>query len=152
MCGDAATVQKMVDDTSKRYPLHTLWKAVWRPAILAAVELNRNQPERAIELLQSASAYDRAYEFAVYLRGFAYLRLQKGAETAAAFQSILDHKGANWGPYYPLSYVGLARAAVLAGDIPRASKAYQDFLALWKDADPDVPILREAKQEYARLR
>lgn len=152
MCGDAATAQKMADDTSKQYPLHTLWKAVWRPAILAAVELNRNQPEQAIELLQSASAYERAYEFVLYLRGLAYLRLRKGAEAAAEFQSILDHNGANWGAYYPVSYVGLARAAAVAGDIPRARKAYQDFLALWKDADPDVPILREAKQEYARLR
>lgn len=152
ICGDAATAQKMADDTSKRYPLHTLWKAVWRPAILAAVELSRNQPEQAIELLQPASAYERAYEFVVYLRGLAYLRLRKGAEAAAEFQRILDHKGANWGPYYPLSYVGLARAAALAGDIPRARKAYQDFLALWKDADPNIPILKKAKQEYTKLR
>ena len=71
---------------------------------------------------------------------------------AAEFQKILDHKGANWGPYYPLAYVGLARAAVLAGDSARARKAYQDFLALWKDADSDLPILKEAKQEYARLK
>jgi eukaryotic-like serine/threonine-protein kinase len=152
ICGDATTAQKMADDTSRQYPLHMLWKAVWRPAILAAVELNRNQPERAIKLLQSACAYERAYEFVVYLRGLAYLRLRKGAEASVEFQSILDHKGANWGPYYPLSYVGLARAAELAGDIPRARKAYLDFLALWRDADPDIPILREAKQEYARLK
>jgi serine/threonine protein kinase/tetratricopeptide (TPR) repeat protein len=151
ICGDETTAQKMVEDTSKRYPLHTLWKAVWRPAILAAVELNRNQPEQAIELLRSASAYERPYEFAVYLRGLAYLRLQKGAEAAAEFQSILDHNGANWGAYYPVSYVGLARAAAVAGDIPRARKAYQDFLTLWKDADPDIPILKEAKAEYAKL-
>jgi eukaryotic-like serine/threonine-protein kinase len=65
---------------------------------------------------------------------------------------ILDHKGANWGPYYPLAYVGLARSAVLAGDTTRARKAYQDFLALWKDADPDLPILKQARQEYAGLK
>jgi predicted Zn-dependent protease len=80
------------------------------------------------------------------------LRARKGSEAAAEFQKILDHKGANWGPYYPLSYVGLARAAALTGDSARARKAYQDFLALWKDADPDIPILREAKQEYAKLK
>jgi tetratricopeptide (TPR) repeat protein len=140
-----------------------LWNAVYLPSIRAALELNRNQPEKAIELLQSAVPYERAYTDAVYLRGLAYLRARKGTEAAAEFQKILDHKGATWGPYcpifhrgwgpyFPLSYVGLARAAALAGDAPRARKVYQDFLALWKDADPDLPILMEAKQEYAKLK
>jgi predicted Zn-dependent protease len=73
-------------------------------------------------------------------------------DSAAAFQKILDRKGANWGPYCSLSYVGLARAATLAGDSAQARKAYKDFLALWKDADPDLPILKEAKQEYAKMK
>jgi eukaryotic-like serine/threonine-protein kinase len=152
LCGDAAAAQKVADETSKRYPLHTLWNAVQLPSIRAAIELNRDQPAKAIELLQSAAPYERAYPSAVYLRGLAYLRARKGSEAAAEFQKILDHKGANWGPYYPLSYVGLARAAALTGDSARARTAYQDFLALWRDADPDVPILKEAKQEYAKLR
>ncbi len=152
VCGDAAAVQRLVDDTSRRYPLHTLWKAVWKPAILAAVELNRNRPEQAIELLRSASPYERAYECVVYLRGLAYVRLHKGAEAAVEFQRVVDQKGANWGPYYAPSYVGLARAAARAGDIPRARKAYQDFLALWKDADSDIALLKEARQEYAKLK
>jgi predicted Zn-dependent protease len=150
LCGDAAEAQKVADETSKRYPLHTLWNAVQLPSIRAAIELSRNQPEKAVELLQSAAPYERAHVSAVYLRGLAYLRARKGSEAAAEFQKILDHKGANWGPFYPLSYVGLARAAALTGDSARARKAYQDFLALWKDADPDIPILREAKQEYAK--
>ena len=70
----------------------------------------------------------------------------------AEFQKVLDHRAANWGPYYPLSYVGLARAAALTGDSTCAREAYQDFFALWKDADPDLPILRDAKQEYAKLK
>jgi eukaryotic-like serine/threonine-protein kinase len=163
LCGDAAAAQKTADDTSKRYSVHTLWNAVYLPSIRAALELNRNQPEKAIELLKSAVPYERAYTDAVYLRGLAYLRARKGTEAAAEFQKILDHKSATWGPYcpifhrgwgpyFPLSYVGLARAAALAGDAPRARKAYQDFLALWKDADPDLPILMEAKQEYAKLK
>jgi predicted Zn-dependent protease len=78
------------------------------------------------------------------------LRARQGAEAAAEFQKILDHKGANWGPFYPLSYVGLARAATLTGDNGRARKAYQDFLALWNNADPDIPILKQAKAEYAK--
>jgi predicted Zn-dependent protease len=121
------------------------------PSIRAAIELNRNEPARAVELLRSASPYERAYPYAVYLRGLAYLRARQGTEAAAEFQKILDHKGANWGPFYPLSYVGLARASTLAGDNSRARKPYQDFLALWKDADPDIPILKQAKAEYAKL-
>jgi predicted Zn-dependent protease len=152
LCGDTATAQKAADETSKQYPVHTLWNAVFLPSIRAAVELSRNQPDKAVELLQSATPYERAYPYAVYLRALAYLRAHKGPEATAEFQKILNHKGANWGPYYPLSYVGLARAAGLAGDSARARKAYQDFLALWKDADPDIPILKEAKQEYARLK
>ena len=152
LCGDAAEAQKVADETSKRFPRHTLWNAAFLPSIQAAIELSRNQPDQAVELLQSAAPYERAYAYAVYLRGLAYLRAREGSEAAAEFQKILDHKGANWGPYYPLSYVGVARAAALTGDSARARKAYQDFLALWKDADPDVPILREAQQEYAKLK
>jgi tetratricopeptide (TPR) repeat protein len=152
LCGDAAAAQKAAEQTSKRYPVDTLWNAVHLPSIRAAIELGRNQPDRAVELLQSAAPYERAFTYAVYLRGLAYLRARKGAEAATEFQKILDHKGANWGPYYPLSYVGLARASVLSGDTARARKAYQDFLALWKDADPDLPILKEAQQEYAKLK
>jgi len=116
------------------------------------MELRRNQPEKAVELLRSATPYERAHGYAVYLRGLVYLSLRKGAEAAAEFRKILDHKGAYWGPHYSLSYVGVARAATLLGDTARARKAYQDFLALWKDADPDVPILKKARQEYGKLK
>ena len=95
------------------------------------------------------------------MRGLAYLRLHKGAEAAAEFQKIVDHKGANWGatwihPYwgqfYSLSYLGMARGSALAGDRAKAKKAFQDFFELWKDADSDIPILQQAKAEYADLR
>ena len=88
-----------------------------------------------------------------YTRGQAYLKLRKGAEAAAEFQKILDHRG--WDPIsylYPLAHLGLARAAALTGDVAGSRKAYQDFLALWKDADADLPILIEAKKEYAALK
>jgi predicted Zn-dependent protease len=152
LCGDAVTALKAAEDTSQRFPVHTLWNAVFLPAIRAGIELSRNQPGKAVELLQSATSYERAHTSAAYLRGLAYLRARKGAEAAVEFQKILDHKGANWGPFYSLSYVGLARAQALAGNAAGARKAYQDFLALWKDADPDIPILKEAKQEYAKLK
>jgi predicted Zn-dependent protease len=115
----------------------------------AAIEFGHGQPANAIDLLQSVRPYERAFPFATYLRGLAFLRLRKGTEATAEFQKILDHRGANWGPLYPLSYVGLARGAALAGDTARARKAYEDFLALWKDADPDVRVLVEARKEYA---
>ena len=130
------------------------------PEIRAAIELQRGQPAKAVELLSSASPYERAYPEAVYLRGLAYLRLGKGVEAAAEFQKILSHKGAswgsawrlpNWGLHYSISCLGLARASVLAGDTAKARKAFQDFFALWKDADPDIPILQQAKAEYAKL-
>jgi hypothetical protein len=131
------------------------------PQILAAIELQRDQPAKAVELLASASPYERAYPEAVYLRGLAYLRLQKGTEAAAEFRKILDHKGAswgsdwripNWGLYYSISYLGLARGSALAGDAANARRAFQDFFALWKDADEDLRILIEARKEYAALR
>jgi tetratricopeptide (TPR) repeat protein len=161
MCGDAAQAEKLAGETSKLFPNGTLWNAVQLPAIRAAIALKRDQPAKAVELLASASPYERAYPEAVYLRGLAYLGLREGAEAAAEFEKILDHKGANWGsawqhPYwgqfYSLSYLGLARASALAGDTAKAGKTFQAFLALWKDADPDIPILIAAKSEYAKLK
>jgi tetratricopeptide (TPR) repeat protein len=160
LCGDAVKAEKLAAETSKRFPNGTLWNGVQLPGIRAAIELHRGQPAKAVELLASASPYERAYPEAVYLRGLAYLRLRKGAEAAAEFQKILDHKGAswastwrfpNWGLYYSISYAGLARASELAGDTVKARKAFQDFFALWKDADQDLPILIEAKKDYAAL-
>jgi len=160
LCGDAAGAEKFAAETSKRFPNGTIWNAVQLPEILAAIELQRGRPAKAVEVLASASPYERAYPEAVYLRGLAYLRLRKGLEAAAEFQKILNHKGAswgstwrfpNWGLYYSISYVGLARASVLAGDPAKARKSFQDFFALWKDADQNLPILIEAKKDYAAL-
>jgi DNA-binding winged helix-turn-helix (wHTH) protein/tetratricopeptide (TPR) repeat protein len=160
LCGDAAGGEKLAAETSKRFPNGTLWNGVQLPEIRAAIELQRGQPAKAVELLASASPYERAYPEAVYLRGLAYLRLRKGLEAAAEFQKILNHKGAswgstwrcpNWGLYYSISYVGLARASVLAGDPAKARKSFEDFFALWKDADQKLPILIEAKKDYSAL-
>ena len=158
---DAAKAEQVAAETSKLYPDGTIWNAVQLPGIRAAIALNRDQPARSIELLASASPYERSYLDAVYLRGLAYLRLHKGAEAAAEFQKIVDHKGANWastwrypywGQFYSLSYLGMARGFALAGDGAKARKAFQDFFELWRDADRDVPILQQAKAEYAALR
>jgi serine/threonine protein kinase/tetratricopeptide (TPR) repeat protein len=160
VCGDAAQAEKLAAGISNLFPNGTLWNAVQLPAIRAAIALKQNQPAKAAELLASASPYERAYPEVVYLRGLAYLGLGEGAPAAAEFEKILNHKGVNWGsawqhPYwgqfYSLSYLGLARASALAGDTEKAGKAFQDFLALWKNADLDIPILIAAKGEYAKL-
>jgi DNA-binding winged helix-turn-helix (wHTH) protein/tetratricopeptide (TPR) repeat protein len=160
MCGDAARAGKLAAETSKLYPNDTVWNAVELPAIRAAIELGGDQPAKAVELLASASQYERAYPEVPYLRGLACLRLRKGAEAEAEFQKIVDHKGANWGStwqlpnwgqFFSLSYLGMARGYALAGDTAKAKKAFRDFLELWKDADPDIPVLKEAKVEYAQL-
>jgi len=153
MCGDAAQAEKLAAETSRRFPNGTIWNAVQLPGIRAAIELQRGQPAKAVELLASASPYERAYPEAVYLRGLAYLRLRQGVEATAEFQKILDHKGAswgstwrfpNWGLHYSISYLGLARAFALTGDTAKARKAYQDFVAIWKDADKDALLLKQA--------
>ena len=160
MCGDAAQAEKIAAETSKLFPNGTIWNAVQLPGIRAAIALNRDQPARSVELLASAAPYERAYLEAVYLRGLAYLRLHMGAEAAAEFHKIVDHKGASWasdwrhpyqGQFYSPSCLGLARGLALTGDTAKARKAFQDFFQLWKNADPGIPILQQAKAEYAKL-
>jgi hypothetical protein len=118
MFGDAAQAEKLAAETSRRFPNGTLWTAVQLPAIRAATELQRGRPAKAVDLLASASPYERAYPEVAYLRGLAYLQMHKGVEAAAEFKKILDHKGAswgstwrypNWGLHYSISYLGLAR-------------------------------------------
>jgi len=160
MCGEANRAERLAAATSARFPNGTIWNAVQLPQIRGAIELQRGQPAKAVELLASASPYERAYPEVPYLRGLAYLQLRKGAEAAAEFRKILDHKGAswgstwrspNWGQQYSIAYLGLARAHVLTGDVANARKAFDSFFDAWKDADPDIPILRQAKAEYGKL-
>jgi eukaryotic-like serine/threonine-protein kinase len=161
MCGDAGRAEKLAAETSKIFPDGTIWNSVQLPEIRAAIALQRGRPAESIDLLAVASPYERSYLAPVYLRGLAYLRLRKGAEAVAEFRKIVDHKGANWGAtwvhpywgqYYSLSYLGMARGFAYTGETAKARKAFQDFFELWKDADPDVPILQQAKVEYAKLR
>jgi len=159
LCGDAAGAEKLAAETSKLFPNGTVWNSVQLPEIRAAIAMKRD-PARSVEVLASASPYERSYLEAAYLRGLAYLRLQKGAEAAAEFQKIVGHKGANWGAtwvhpywgqYYSLSYLGMARGLALTGDTAKAKKTFEDFFELWKDADSDIAILQDARAEYARL-
>jgi tetratricopeptide (TPR) repeat protein len=154
LCADVDQAQSLADELTKQYPKDTLINSLWVPVIRTAVQINRNNPVEAVKLLESAKPYEAAAEFwPQYLRGLAYLKLKSGNEAAAEFQKILDNRGqATLSALYPLAYLGLARAAALTGDLSKSRKAYQDFLALWKDADSDLPVLQEAKQEYEKLK
>jgi len=160
LCGDVTQAEKLAGETSALFPNGTLWNSVQLPAIRAAIALQHAQPAKALELLASASPFERAYPEVAYLRGLSYLRLKEGSKAAAEFEKILDHKGANWGcawqhPYwgqfYSLSFLGLARGSALAGDLTKARKAYLNFLNRWRDADSDLPLLNQAREDYSKL-
>jgi tetratricopeptide (TPR) repeat protein len=154
VCGEVGRTEALVDEYAKRFPKNTLGKVIWLPTIQATIELRRNNVAQAIDFLEGTKQYEAAAGFwPHYTRGQAYLKLRKGSEAAAEFQKILDHRG--WDPLsalYPLAHLGLGRAAAMSGDATKARQAYQDFFALWKDADPDLPVLIEAKKEYEKLK
>jgi tetratricopeptide (TPR) repeat protein len=156
MCGEVNQAQAQADKLAQLYPNDTRFNGIWLPVIRAAIELQRNNPARAIQFLEPATRYEAAADFQPqYLRGLAYLRLGKGAEAAVEFQKIIDRKGQAdllVSTLYPPARLGLARALSLSGDAARARKAYEDFFALWRDADSDLPILIEAKKEYEKLK
>ena len=153
LAGDASRAQALGDEAVRQVPrTDTLFHARDLPAARAAIELARKMPEKAVEALKPAAPYERGRFGIAHLRGRAYLDLARPAEAAAEFQRVLDNRG--FGPtdfLYPLAYLGLARSAAAAGDTARARRAYQDLLALWKDADPDLPVLKEAQEEYRKL-
>ncbi|HZS10001.1 MAG TPA: winged helix-turn-helix domain-containing protein [Blastocatellia bacterium] len=154
LCGAGAQSQTLADELARRYPKDTLLNAVWLPVIRANIELERGHPEVALQLLRSVGADEAASDFWVpYLRAQACLRQHKPGEAMTELQKILDHRGYDpLSPFYPRAYLELARATALAGDTARSRQSYEAFLSLWKDADPDLGLLREAKKEYEKMR
>jgi len=153
--GDADRAESLAAEIAKERPSDTLANGYELPTIRATLAINTNNPAKAVELLQPVIPYDLSSGRAMgstYTRGNAYLALQKGSEAAAEFQKIVDHPGVVLNAMTgALAKLGLARAYALEGDAAKARVAYQDFFALWKDADPGVPILVAAKSEYAKL-
>ena len=158
--GDLAHAQQLADKLNRDVPLNTMAQSYWLPSIRAAMELNRKQPDKAIALLQMTSPLDLGQAppfelgpmYPVYLRGEALLMKKHGKEAAEEFQKIIDHPGVVLNFVLgALARLDLARAYALESDTAKARTAYQNFFALWKDADPDIPILKEAKAEYAKL-
>jgi tetratricopeptide (TPR) repeat protein/predicted Ser/Thr protein kinase len=158
--GGSTRAQKIADDLTKAFPANTMMNRYWLPTIRAAVEINRKNPTEAVEILQGAAPYNLGEPppiagtlYPVYVRAQAYLLMKKGNEAAREFQKFVDYRGVvvNF-PLGALARLGLGRAYSLQGDTVKAKAAYQDFLALWKDADPDIPIFIAAKSEYAQLK
>jgi len=162
LAGDEAHAQALADDLAKRFPQDTVVRSVWLPTIHAQIETNHKNHARRIEPLQATAPYElgmlsasapNSCLYPVYVRAEAYLKAKQGPAAVAEFQKILDHGGLLWNcATGTLAHLGLARAYTLQGDTLKARAAYQDFLTLWKDADPDIPVLKQAKAEYAKLR
>lgn len=159
--GDTMRAERLAAELNESFPMRTTLQRYFLPTIHAAIELNRGNPIKAIELLQAAASNELEVSspselgmmYPVHVRGHAYLLAHKGKEAASEFQKIIDHPGVvlNY-PLGALAHLGLARAHALQGDSAKSRAAYQDFFTLWKDADPEVPVLREAKAEYAKLK
>jgi eukaryotic-like serine/threonine-protein kinase len=152
LAGDSAQATRLADDLAKHFPEDTIVQTQYLPMIHGATSSNA---AKAVEVLAAAAPYELggySAGYPAYLRGEAYLKLGQGSAAAVEFQRIIDHSSAVQNdPVGALAHLGVARAYLLAGDTTKARTAYQDFLGLWKDADSDVPILKEAKAEYAKL-
>jgi serine/threonine protein kinase/Flp pilus assembly protein TadD len=160
LAGDSVQAARLADDLAKRFPNDTIVQFDYLPMIHAAAVLRGSSATKAIEALAPAASYDLGNTaqvlnfslYPVYLRGEACVAARQGSAAAAEFQKILDHPAiVGDEPIGALAHLGVARAYVLSGDTVKARTKYQDFFTLWKDADPDIPILKEAKAEYAKL-
>jgi hypothetical protein len=158
--GETARAKTILEELEKNYTSDTILKVYWLPAIKAAMELKANNSTQAVLSLEPAAPYDLAGPpqfqlgtmYPAFIRGQAYLLAHNGAAAAAEFQRVLDHSGIVLNFVTgSLAHLQIGRAYALSGDTAKAKAAYQDFLALWKDVDPDIPILKQAKAEYAKL-
>jgi hypothetical protein len=160
LAGESAAALRVADDLDKRLPEDTIVQFDYLPMIRASVALHNGDANRAIAALAPSAPYELGAAsqnltfllYPVYLRGEADLAAKQGPAAAAEFQKIIDHPGVVLNePIGALTHLGLGRAYALAGDPAKAKVAYQDFFALWKDADSDIPLLRQAKAEYGKL-
>jgi eukaryotic-like serine/threonine-protein kinase len=161
LAGEVTESKRIADDLNKQFPEDTVVQFNYLPTIRAAIALRSGDPQKALEALAPAAAYELGsiqgsanfMLYPVYMRAEAYLASHQGVASAAEFRKILNHPGVVLNePIGALARLGLARAYTISGDTTKAKAAYQDFLALWKDADPGIPIYRQAKAEYAKLR
>jgi len=162
LAGDTSQAERIVEKLNNHFPEDTIVQSNYLPTIRGQLALNRNDAATAVRVLSSAAAYELGIAgsttfptnlYPVYVRAQAYLALNKAGAAVAEFQKIIDSRGVVLNePIGALAHLGIARAYALVGFPAKARTAYQDFFVLWKDADPDVPILKQAKAEYARLK
>jgi len=157
--GETSQARMMAGNLQKGTSGNTILNCYWLPTIRAAADIDQGNATSAIQLLQTVSPYELGSPpplgnlYPVYVRGQAFLRARQGSAAVAEFQKLLDHAGIVQNFLLgSLAHLGLARSYALGGDTAKSRIAYQDFFALWKDADPDIPILKEAKAEYAKLK
>jgi tetratricopeptide (TPR) repeat protein len=161
LAGDKKKAIKIADAMTSRYPEDTVARFNYLPTINAAVALDEGDPAHAVELLKAAYPVELGlaggteyltYLYPIFVRGLAFLAEKQGSAAAEEFQKIVDHPGVVVNePIGALAHTNLGRAYAMQGDTAKARASYQDFLTLWKDADPDIPILKQAKAEYAKL-
>jgi tetratricopeptide (TPR) repeat protein len=160
LAGDVANANRAIDDLTKRFPQNTVVQTRYLPMARSALALNSGNAQAAIEALSPAAPYELGHTnedftfalYPIYFRGQAYLAAKNRAGAAAEFQKILDHPGIIGNePIGALAHLGLARAYLLSGDTAQAKNSYQDFFALWKNADSDIPLFMQAKAEFAKL-
>jgi len=157
--GDTAQATRAAGDLERMYPANTLLKLYWLPTIQAAIELKKNNSSQSLVDLEAAAPYEQGWTgvnlaclYPAYIRGEAYLAAHNGAAAAVEYQKLIAHPGIVQNYVTgALAHLQLGRAYAMQGDTAKAKAAYQDFLKLWKDADPDIPILIAAKAEYAKL-
>jgi eukaryotic-like serine/threonine-protein kinase len=152
LAGGEAQARRLMEDVSRRRPLDTRFQTMLIPVVQAILFVNHGEAAKAIEILKAGEPYDKGTSDVHFTRGRAYLLNHQPAQAAQEFQAVLDLRGAYIGdPLMGLAQLYLARAYAQQNDGAKARAAYQDFLSLWKDADPDIPILKEARTEYAKL-
>jgi tetratricopeptide (TPR) repeat protein len=152
LAGDSARPEKVIDTEGKRHPKDTDLQQDWIPQVRAAIAIKSSNPAAAVEALKSSGLLEPSDIGPTFYRGLAYLDMKSGKEAAAEFKKIMDRRTIQAvSPLHPLSQLHLARSLSLTGDTAGARTAYQDFFAQWKDADPDLPLLKQAKGEYAKL-
>ncbi|MGA7079331.1 MAG: hypothetical protein WBQ43_19955 [Terriglobales bacterium] len=160
LAGDTAGATRIADDLEKRFPEDSVIHYNSLPVIRASIALQSRDPAKAIAVLSVSTPHELGQTtqeadfvlYPVYVRGLAYLEAKQGVAAAGEFRKVIDHPGLVQNePIGALAHLGLGRAYVLSGETSKAHAAYQDFLTLWKDADPDIPVLKQAKAEYAKL-
>jgi len=156
--GDVPRATALADKLIKDFPVNTIQQIYWQPTIRAEIEVSRNNPDKAVALLQTAAPYELGGGgpigglYPAFVRGQALLKAHKGSQAAAELRKLTDHQGVVINlPLGALARLYLGRAYALDGDSAKAKIAYQDFFSLWKEADPDIPLFVAAKAEYARL-